>query len=781
MLCLVPAAGLMATAEAEEKAVAAIGEQPLAPLQLFLKQHCGGCHSGGAAEGGFELSQAGPDLTDAETLRRWVRVHDRVRAGEMPPANEPRPREAAVSGFLASLSSTLTTADRQQREVVLRRLNRVEYENTLRDLFGIHVDVQGLLPEDASAGGFDNNGQALAISTELMQACLEAADLALDAAFGPEKEPKRVHLKFPLRQDVERHIGNLFRDTEEGVAMFHSGYSPSAFRTFMAREPGTYRARIQARGFQSDSPVMMQVEGGDVIVHHRPFRVVGWYALPPDRMTVVELKERLDKYDTFHPKPYGTPSGTREKHEYQGPGILIGEIEVEGPLEEWPPPSRKQLLGEIDLTTAGLPEAREILTRFVPRAFRRPADEATIAPYLALVQQSLEQGRPFEEALRLGLKAVLCSPEFLFLHEPPTDAGTLDSYALASRLSYFLWSSQPDAELLQSAADGTLQQPQVLRAQVERMLADERAAEFTANFTGQWLRLREINFTEPDGMLYPEYDTYLRYSMLEETRRFFNEILGQDLSLLNFVDSDWTILNERLAKHYDMPGITGPEFRRVELPPDSVRGGVLTQASVLKVTANGTNTSPVVRGTFVLENILGQPTPPPPPGVPAVEPDIRGATTIREQLAKHRNVESCASCHRQIDPPGFALESFDVAGGYRTWYRSLGEGKQVNLYLHPDSPVRVRYRQGPDVDSSGTTAGGTDFADIRDFRQLLLQNPDQIARCLTEKLLSYATGRSMGFSDRPAVEQIVTKVKQRNYGFRSLVHEVVQSELFHRP
>ena len=752
-----------------------------AGVSSFLKSHCAACHAGGTAEGGFDLDQLDADLADAETMRRWVRIHDRVQAGEMPPADQPRPGAAAKQAFLSSLSTSLSTADRQQREVVLRRLNRVEYENTLRDLLAIHVDVQDLLPEDASSGGFDNNGEALALSTELMHAYLTAADLALDAAFGPPKEPKRVQLKFPLKQDVERHLNNLFRETDDGVAMFHSGYSPSAFRTFLAREPGTYRVRIHARGFQSDQPVIMKVEGGDVIVHHRPFRAIGWYALPPDRMTVVEFEERINRYDTFHPKPYGTPTATRERHKYQGPGIVVGDIEVEGPLEAWPPPSRKRLLGDVDLKVGTLDDAREILERFLPQAFRRPLSRGEAEPFVDLVQQALEQERPFEEALRLGLKAALCSPEFLFLDEPARDDGTLNDYAFASRLAYFLWSTLPDEELLQLAGEGRLQQPEVLKTQVERMLAAPRAAAFTENFAGQWLKLREIRFTEPDGKLYPEFDDYLRYSMVEETHRFFQEILEQNLSVLEFVSSDWTYLNGRLAKHYGIPNVTGTEFHRVQLPADSVRGGVLTQASVLKVTANGTNTSPVVRGVFVLENILGQPTPPPPPSIPAIEPDIRGATTIREQLDRHRDIASCAACHRHIDPPGFALESFDVIGGHRTWYRSLGEGKRVDLHVHPDSPVRVRYRQGLDVDSSGTTSNGTAFADIRDFRQLLLKHPDQITRCLTGKLLTYGTGRTLGFSDRPEVERIVGRVQSQAYGFRTLVHEVVRSDIFRRP
>jgi hypothetical protein len=321
----------------------------------------------------------------------------------------------------------------------------------------------------------------------------------------------------------------------------------------------------------------------------------------------------------------------------------------------------------------------------------------------------------------------------------------------------------------------------VLRAQVERLLSDPKASDFTENFTGQWLDLRDISFTEPDRTLYPEFDELLKVSMVKETHRFFEEILAKDRSLLEFVDSDWLILNERLAKHYGIDGVTGQEFRVVQRPPNSVRGGVLTQASILKVTANGSNTSPVVRGVWLLENIMGEHIPPPPAGVPAIEPDIRGATTIREQLDKHRNIQSCAVCHRKIDPPGFALESFDVMGAQRDWYRTVGEGERVDKYIEKNANVRVRYRKGRDVDSSGTAATGQDFSDIRDFKQLLLQDKDQIARGLTRKLLTYGLGRSLGFSDRQAVQQIVAQLKIQNYRFRSLIHEITQSEAFRKP
>jgi mono/diheme cytochrome c family protein len=765
-----------------EHTIAADGTSISDASAVFVTKHCHECHSGSNPEAGFDVDSLSPSLAAAESMRFWTLIHDRVAQGEMPPkgVDQPSPNERAT--FLSQTSGTLARADAVTREVVLRRLNRVEYENTVNDLFGIDARLQNILPEDASADGFDNVGDALAVSTELMQAYLDAAEVALDAVFGPEKEPPRVNVTFPLSKDVQGKIGTQFRQTEDGVALFDCGYCPSSFRTFISKVPGTYRVKIHAKAFQSEKPVTMSVHGGDVIVGRRPKHLVGHYDLLPDKMTVIEFEDRIGFRDTFHPKPYGIGNTRRKNQEWKGPGIVIGDISVEGPLEPWPPVSRATLVGDLDTANAGAEDAKRILTKLLPRASRRRVTQDEIARHQAHVTTALDAGRPFEESLRVGLKSVLCSPSFLFLEEPAdTSNGHITDEALASRLAYFLWSNQPDEQLLKLAAAGQLHEPAVLRTQVERLLRDSKASEFTENFTGQWLDLRDISFTEPDRTLYPEFDELLKVSMVEETHRFFEEILGNDRSLLEFVDSDWLILNERLAKHYEIDGVTGQEFRVVKRPPNSVRGGVLTQASVLKVTANGSNTSPIVRGVWLLENIMGEHIPPPPAGVPAIEPDIRGATTIREQLDKHRNIQSCAVCHRKIDPPGFALESFDVMGAHRDWYRTVGEGERVDKYIEKNANVRVRYRKGRDVDCSGTATTGQEFSDIRDFKKILLENKDQIARGLTEKLLTYGLGRSLGFSDRQAVQQIVAQLKSQNYGLRSLIHEITQSENFRKP
>jgi hypothetical protein len=329
----------------------------------------------------------------------------------------------------------------------------------------------------------------------------------------------------------------------------------------------------------------------------------------------------------------------------------------------------------------------------------------------------------------------------------------------------------PDEALFALAAENRLHEPEVLREQVERMLADDKAAAFTQNFVGQWLGLRDIDFTEPSHILYPEYDEMLRHAMVRETELFFAEVLNQDLSLTNFVAADFSLINGRLARHYAIAGIEGSEFRKVSLPPDSHRGGVLTMASVLKVTANGTVTSPVMRGAWVLDRILGTPPPRPPADVPAIEPDIRGATTIREQLAKHRSIESCAACHAEIDPPGFALESFDVIGGWRDHYRTTGHGESVVV-----DGRRMPYHKGKPVDPADVLPDGRRFANIDELKQHLLADPDQLARAVTVKLLTYATGQAPTAADSPTVEAIVERVRNKAYGFRSLIHEIVQSD-----
>lgn len=426
-------------------------------------------------------------------------------------------------------------------------------------------------------------------------------------------------------------------------------------------------------------------------------------------------------------------------------------------------------------------DAARLIQRMLPKAFRRPVSETESDRYVAFVHGWLDQGVTFESAMRTGYKAIFTSPQFLFhqatLPTDDADVTNANQFALAERLAYFLWCSTPDVELLELARAGKLSLPSVLREQTERLLKDERSERFVEDFLGQWLDLHEIDFTSPDTHLFPEYDAVLHTSMVEESHAFFRHLLTENLPARNLIDSDFVTVNRRLAKHYQIDGVSGMKPTLVDVPDDCVRGGLLTQAAVLKVTANGTNTSPVVRGVWVLERIMGSPSAPPPPGIPAVEPDIRGAVTIRDQLEKHRNSAACASCHAKIDPPGIALESFDPVGRYRTNYRILDPSK-AGLRKQDHT---IRFNQGLPVDASYQLADGTKFKNIREFKQILVRNQQAIARTLIDRLLVYSTGATSTFADRNEIDKIVSQTEGNQYGIRSIVHAVVQSELFQSP
>ena len=757
-----------------------------APLYV---EHCLTCHQGESAEAGLDLSVLGRDLSDPENIRRWVLVHDRIQSGEMPPEGEPRIDAGMKQRFMAALSRDLNSAQRQRNDVVLRRLNRVEYENSVRDVFDISVMVKDLLPQDTSTDGFDNVGEGLAVSAEAMRAYLDAADAVIDSALGPDKQPKFINHVTNLN-DQRDHLGNLndnqfgkmFRRTEAGLVIFQSNYCPTNLVNFARlRAPaGTYHGTIRVRAIQSDKPVTMRIYGGDTIVGRAEKHLVGYYDIEPGKWQTIEFVDRLvQDRGTFQPKCYGTIDTRKDADTYPNPGLEIGEITIQGPLEEWPPISRKQLLGDVDLETGTVQDAEGILGRCLPRLFRRPVDEAELTFHIDIVRVAMDAGETFGEGLRQSLKTALCSPEFLFLEEAGQER--VGAYALAARLSYFLWSSAPDDELLYLAGEGKLHDPQILRQQVERLLHDPRSKAFNENFTGQWLGLRDIDFTAPDGKLFPEFDELLKISMVAETEAFFQEVLDKNLSIMNFIDSNFVMLNERLAAHYGIEGVQGQTIRKVRLPEGSVRGGVITQGSVLKVTANGTHTSPVLRGAWVLENLLGVSPAVPPPNVPAVEPDARGALTLRQQLEKHRDQTSCAVCHDKIDPPGFALENFDAIGGWRDHYRTMGDGQRPALRRAPFTFNYVRYKIGQPVDASGETADQTTFQDVTDFKKWMLNEENAIATGLSRKLLTYGLGRRLGFADRAHVEQLVLSAKETSYKFRDLIHLVVQSKLFQQP
>lgn len=765
---------------------------------LFTK-HCIECHSGEKPKGNLPLDGLPLELADTAARAKWTAVVERLEAGDMPPEDKPRPDEKQLKTLVTWLAPRVAkaeaTARATQGRVVLRRLNRIEYENTIRDLFGVQVNLKEALPADSSADGFDNAGAAHHTSSFLMEKYLEAADVALNAAISNRpKPPVLISKKYSLRdghpvkhttEDVYR-----FKDDGEVTCFCSSEWHNVSASTFYPQDGGQYRFRISASAVQSgDKPVTFRVTYSGTRLTGTS-GLVSYFDAPAGEPKVFEFTRHMEPKTTISMLPYGLAGANTVKQtgaaKWEGPGLAVQYVEVEGPLHPvWPPESHRRLFGELAqknfpiynfrervevVSDQPLVDADQILKKFARRAFRRNVTGEDVAPYLAIAQTKLDGGYTFEQAMRAAFKGVLISPDFLFLREKP---GKLDDFALASRLSYFLWSTMPDEELFALAEQNQLHEPAVLRAQVERLLKSPKAVAFTENFVGQWLGLREIDATEPSHILYPEFDHLLKVSMIRETELFFDEILKNDLSLTNFVKSDFAMLNGRLGKHYGIPGITGWEFKRTELPPDSHRGGVLTMASVLKMTANGTTTSPVLRGAWVLDRILGQPAPPPPDNVSAIDPDIRGATTIREQLAKHRTVETCNVCHKDIDPPGFALESFDCIGGWRDWYRVTGNGGTVMV-----DGRRMAYHKGKPVDPSDVMPSGERFENVDQFKELLLRDKPQLARAVTSKLITYATGRAPQPADRKEVQAIVDRVKEKDYGLRSLVHAIVQSEIF---
>ncbi len=763
-------------------------------VRPFLEEHCIGCHGEDKAKAGLRLDTLPFEPGKPENAGRWEEVFTRVRDHEMPPPKKAQPGEKARAAFTGEIRKALLTSAEKQRaadgRVVLRRLNREEYQNTLRDMLGVEVDLKGFLPEDTTALGFDNIGEALSVSSVLMERYLVAADAALDAVLvkGPRPETKTWHLTMEpnnIRKPETNNgkwdyrLASGVRVLEDGTYIFfNSGFQPMRLEKFQAPLEGNYRFRVTSYAVQSGGkPLTLEIFGGSFDTRSLNTRLVGLYDVPEDQPTVIEFVEHLPLKGSIRPFPYRLGQHNLATQElvdaYKGPGIAVRSVDIEGPLiKDWPPVGCQRLLGDVELAKGTLADAERALRWLAPRAFRRPVVEEDVQPYIKLVQAAMDAGKPFEEALRGGIKGMLCSPDFLFMRER---AGALGDHDLATRLSYFLWSSAPDEELAGLAARGALHEASVLRGQVERMLKDERSMRFVENFTGQWLGLRNIEFTTPDKKLYPEHDDALQDAMLKETRLFFTELLVKDLSVANLVDSEFTFLNERLARHYGIEGIEGQGFRKVALTPEMHRGGVLTQAAVLKVTANGTNTSPVIRGNWVLKNIVGRPVKPPPPNVPAIEPDIRGAKTMREQVALHRERESCAGCHDRMDPPGLALENYDVIGGWRTSYRTAGNGEVVKLEIEGR---RVQYKSGLPVDASGALPDGRTFEGLAELKKHLLADRAQIARCVTGKLLTYATGAGPDFADRVEMDELVSSAGKSNHGLRTLVHLVVQSRAF---
>jgi hypothetical protein len=750
----------------------------------FIDLNCFECHNEVDKEGDFDLENFSLDPVDPASMNQWILLFDRVRNNEMPPEEDMQPPAEEKASFITSLSDTLHAVSEKQQQTIgrvrSRRLNRAEYEQSVQDLLGVDIPLSKLIPEDATQEGFNNVADAQQISYHLLQTYLAAADAALDEAFDraiKPSDPMNVHLDAPDFAYFPNRNRGPWLWNNMAVSFSNSGNYQGRMNETTVPESGWYRIRLSARALDppegrgvwtairsgfcyAKAPLLFWVGSFEANLEPEVFEFTAWI-LEGHRLEIRPSDYTLNRPGAgrLNEKSFTDPTI---------PKVAMDWIEIER-IYKGPEPKdlRKQLFGNLKVTESQLVSSNpkrdlsKLMDRFAVNAFRRPVPKKELEPYLKLAMEVLDEGLPLIEAVRCGYRALLCSPRFLYFNEP---VGKLDDYSIATRLSYFLWGTFPDKTLLNLAKQKKLSKPAVLKQQVNRMLDDPRSISFVSNFADQWLNLRDIDFTTPDSKLYPEFDLILKNAMVGETHAFLQEMIREDLSVSNVVDSDFAMLNERIAHHYGIKGVRGSEFRKVALKPGDHRGGIITHASVLKVTANGTTTSPVVRGVWMLEQIMGEKTLPPPANVPAIEPDIRGAKTIREQLDKHRNTQACAVCHVKIDPPGFALESFDVIGGWRENYRAL--------------PEKGNWTQGPEVDPSFAMADGHAFQDIEEFKKILLNNPDKIAHNLIEKCIIYSTGASIEFADRRDMEEIIREISDESYGFRSLIHALVQSPIF---
>ena len=782
--------------------------QDFATARPLLDAHCTDCHNATTQEGGLDLSALSMDLRQPAALAKWIRIHDRIAKGEMPPAEGNTMTENQRAQVLGILKPAIVQAHASTKGTVLRRLNRREYENTMNDLFGTHLQLEEMLPEDGRSHGFDTVGEALGISAVQMQRYLEAAEAVIDAAVVStiaKPDSNTTTSSYVDTRGGENFLGKNWLQLPDGSVVFFRqwGYPTGMLRETNVRTAGRYKIRINGFAWQSDAPITFSI-AGTTFQRGVEQPTWGYYSMPvgdASHVHTVQIETWIESNYMVRIEPWGIDDAYEIKNKgidnYRGPGLAIKSIEVEGPLiDEWPSRGHKLLFEGLNrheimprnprdrersyykpqfaLTlTDAASEVTAALKRIAAAAFRRPVSDADVKPYLNLFAAQQQQGNSAEEAYRTAVVAIFCSPDFLFLKEP---AGQLNDYQLASRLAYALSRTSPDSALLTAAEQQRLSQdPAALQSHASRLMLSPHLTRFITDYTDSWLNLREIEFTNPDKALFPEFDEYLQHSMVDETRAFLKEMISKDLPVNNIVKSDFAMLNERLAQHYEIEDVDGPQLRAVRLPEETVRGGFLTQGAVLKVSANGNNTSPVVRGVFVMERILGEEVPPPPPGIPGVEPDIRGATTLRELLDKHRSVDTCRSCHQMIDPPGFALESFDPVGLYRDRFRSLGDGERVVRRINGNN---VRYRMGPSVDATGTLPDGRRFDGYVQFRDLLASDQHRLAVAFVSKFLTFATGREMGFSDRAEIDRIATSTATSNYGIRSLMLAAIDSSIF---
>jgi mono/diheme cytochrome c family protein len=771
-------------------------ESPADPsdLRQFLGNHCLDCHAGSAPEAGLDLEKLSSNLEDPQILAKWIRIHDRVVAGEMPPADwdelAPEQRSAFVTATDHWLRETQQKSWRTHGRVRGRRLTNIQLERTLQDLLGVDIPLKSRMPEEPRNSLFTTEANSQPMSHFQLQQHLSVVDIALDEAFRRALVREQPYVRdFTARQISRTNPKRRTREPEiiDDLAVVWSGGVIFYGRLPATTAPvdGWYRFHVRAKGLKtpadhgvwcsvrsgkcvSSAPLLNWVTSFEATDEFQDWTFQTW--IPAGHMLEIRPGDQTLKKARFA----GGQIGSGEGEPQNVPGVAIQRLEMErihlGPDTE---AICAALFGDLEVTTAASNwsqaklesedpqrDLQNLMRDFATRAFRRPILPEEIEAYVELASQTLADSGSLASALRVGYRSLLCSPRFLYHRETPGDLGPFE---LASRLSYFLWNRPPDATLLELAATNQLLKPSILRHQVRRMLAHPNGQTFVKDFGNEWLDLRDLDFTTPDRRLFPAFDFIVQHSMLSETQNFLQDLLDHNRSVTNLIHADYTFLNERLARFYGIENVFGDEIRRVDLSVDDHRGGLLTQGAIMKVTANGTATSPVVRGVWVSERLLGEDIPPPPANVPAIEPDVRGAKTIREMLEKHKSDTNCAACHRNIDPPGFALENFDPAGQWRDRYRKK-KGKRIE--------------KGSAIDTSYQFADGETFDNLQEFQKLVCNEPETLAGNLAEKLVAYGTGTAITFADRSAIADIVTKVAKEDFGFRSIIEEVVASRVF---
>jgi mono/diheme cytochrome c family protein len=774
---LLAASLLVATCAADEQQTAALAASPLADatvLKRFVASHCIECHDKEAKTAGLSLD----DVNAANIGRNnevWEKVVRKLTTRQMPPRESPRPEErdydAVISWLEASLDEAAAKAPNPGRGETFRHLNRTEYRNTIRDLLALEVDVASLLSPDESSHGFDNITVA-DLSPTLLNRYLSAAQKISHAAVG-RASSKPEALTVRIRPDVtqDSHVEGLPIGTRGGALIPHT-FGQDGEYEIQVRLMRDRNEEIESLREPQDLEVLLDRERAALFSIEPPPKGQSDQSLDANLNARVKVTAGVHKVGvTFLKQRSSLLETTRQplnvhfnfyRHPRLGPAVY--EVSIVGPLAANGPgdtPSRRRIF--IERPTGPSDEeacAKPILSNLARRAYRRPVDDADLKALLDFYRQGRAEG-DFESGIELALSSILVKPQFLFRIErdpagiPPGTAYRVGGLELASRLSYFLWSSMPDDELLDVAIRGELERSDVLEAQVRRMLADERSRSLVSNFAGQWLYLRNLEDVIPDMRLFPDFDDNLRQALRQETELFVESILREDRSVLELIKADYTYLNERLAKHYEIPHVYGSRFRRVAVDGGSHRGGLLRHGSILAVSSYATRTSPVIRGQWVLKNLLGTPPPPPPANVPALEENIVSSTlAVRERLEQHRANPACASCHQLMDPVGFALENFDAVGRWRETEASQS------------------------VDASGGLPDGSEFTGVAGLEQALLSRPELFVRTLTEKLLTFGLGRGVEYYDAPAIRQIMRDAAGDNYRFSRLILGIVKSTPF---